>query len=327
MLKSKALGGITQGKIVTAIDVAMLAIFAATLPGFAGTDNMLSLLQNVAVLGILGLGMAITIIGRGIDLSMIAIACMPVAWAFLEMANGVSASVAIGQAVAFTVVVGLLNGWLIAYVEVPAIFATLASGIVVFGTIQYFYVNTDLVSIPSQMGAMADLIRGTTLGLPNSVLAFLLISAGVALFLRFRTAGRFVYAVGDNPMAARVTGVPVRTNILMQYVMSALIALLAGFFLATTVDGANTRLFNSTMIYDVILIVVLGGIGLSGGKGSVANVLAGTAMIGILTNAMTILNVDYYTQNLVKAAILLVTIAIDSALNPRDEQTSQQGDI
>ena len=327
MEKRGFLSGMTQGKIVAGIDVLMLAIFAVTLSGFATADNILAMLQNVSVLGILGLGMAITIIGRGIDLSMIAIACMPVAWAFVEMSMGTPAWLAIAYAVFFSIGVGLLNGWLIAYVEVPPIFATLASGIVVFGTIQYFKVDSDLIAIPEQMGGFAALIRGRTFGIPNSVVAFLLVAGLVGAFLRYRVSGRFVYAIGDNPMAARVSGVPVRPIILMQYVLSALIALLAGFFLATTVDGANTRLFNSTMIYDVILIVVLGGIGLSGGKGSVANVLAGTALIGILTNAMTILNVDYYTQNLVKASILLLTISVDSWLNPRDEQTSQQGDI
>lgn len=257
---------------------------------------------------------------------MVAVAVMPLAWSFLEMSNGVLAGIAVGYAMAFTVVVGLVNGWLIAYVEVPAIFATLVSGIVVFGTIQYFAVDSDLIAIPAQMGGMATLLRGTTFSMPNSVIAFLAVAGVVALFLRFRACGRFVYAIGDNPMAARVAGVPVRPSIVLQYVLSALIALLAGFLLATTVDGANTRLFNSTMIYDVILIVVRGGIGLSGGKGSVGNVLAGTVLICILTNAMTILNVDYYTQNLAKASILLLTITIDSFINPRDEQTSRQGD-
>ena len=114
MHRFKGLGDITQGKIVAAIDVAMLVIFAILLTGFATTDNILSLLQNVSVLGILGLGMAITIIGRGIDLSMVAVAVMPVAWAFVEMANGMSAGLAVGQAVLFTIGVGLLNGWLIA---------------------------------------------------------------------------------------------------------------------------------------------------------------------------------------------------------------------
>jgi ribose transport system permease protein len=89
----------------------------------------------------------------------------------------------------------------------------------------------------------------------------------------------------------------------------------------------NTRVVNSTLIYDVILVVVLGGIGLSGGKGGMRNVIVGTLLIGILLNGMTIMDLQYTLQNLIKSVILLIAIVVDSILNPRDEQTAQQGDI
>ena len=93
------------------------------------------------------------------------------------------------------------------------------------------------------------------------------------------------------------------------------------------VANINTRLVNSTMVYDVILVVVLGGIGLSGGRGGVHNVLVGTLLIGILLNGMTIMDVPYIPQNLIKGLILLIAIIVDTLINPRDEQTAQQGDI
>ena len=87
------------------------------------------------------------------------------------------------------------------------------------------------------------------------------------------------------------------------------------------------RIFNSTLIYDVILIVVLGGIGLSGGRGGVINVVIGTLLIGTMLNGMTILDVSYSAQNMIKGLILLAAILVDSLLNPRNEETAQQGDI
>jgi len=116
-----------------------------------------------------------------------------------------------------------------------------------------------------------------------------------------------------------------RPFIVAQYVITALIAYGAGLVMAAVSAGMSTRVYNSTMIYDVLLVVVIGGIGLSGGRGSVRNVLVGTLLIGILLDGMTILNVPYIEQNL----ILLIAIIIDSFLNPRDEQTAQQeqGDI
>ena len=81
------------------------------------------------------------------------------------------------------------------------------------------------------------------------------------------------------------------------------------------------------MIYDVVLVVVLGGIGLSGGRGGVLNVIIGTLLIGTMLNGMTILDMSYSVQNIVKGVVLLVAILVDSAFNPRNEETAQQGDI
>ena len=115
--------------------------------------------------------------------------------------------------------------------------------------------------------------------------------------------------------------------IVLQYVLAALIGVFAGIVMAASINSMPTRIYNSTLIYDVILVVVLGGIGLSGGRGGVLNVVIGTLLIGTLLNGMTILDVPYSAQNLVKGVILLVAILIDSFLNPRNEETAQQGDI
>jgi ribose transport system permease protein len=96
---------------------------------------------------------------------------------------------------------------------------------------------------------------------------------------------------------------------------------------ATAVASMDTNVANSGLIYDVILVVVLGGIGLSGGRGGVRNVIVGTLLIGILLNGMTIMNIQYTLQNVIRSLILLMAIIIDSVINPRDEQIAQQGDI
>jgi ribose transport system permease protein len=147
--------------------------------------------------------------------------------------------------------------------------------------------------------------------------------------LKWTRFGRFVYATGDNPSAARVAGIPTRYLMVAQYVITAIIAYVAGLIMAAANSGMSTRVYNSTMIYDVLLVVVLGGIGLSGGRGGVRNVLVGTLLVGVLLNGMTIFDIPYTQQNLIKSVILLIAIIIDSIVNPRDEQTAQQeqGDI
>ncbi len=95
--------------------------------------------------------------------------------------------------------------------------------------------------------------------------------------------------MGDNPLTARVTGIPTRPMMLLQYALSGFVAYLAGLVTAAVVNSMSTRVVNSTLVYDVILVAVIGGIGLSGGKGGVRNVIVGTLLIGILLNGMTIL--------------------------------------
>jgi len=318
---------ITQEYIVFALAVVMFAAFAVTLPRFAAVDNMLSLIRNVSILGVLSVAMAITVLGRGIDLSVVATMAMSVAWMILMLTQGVPAFQAFSLALAFALLVGIANGVLVAYVEIPAVFTTLAMGGLVYGLGRFAMISVDIVNLPAGHAWLRGFGSGSVAGVPSPVIIFAVVCAIAAIFLRYVKAGRFIYALGDNPAAARISGVPARPLIVLQYVVAALIAFIAGLVMAANVDSMNTRIVNSTLVYDVILVVVLGGIGLGGGKGGIRNVIVGTLLIGILLNGMTIMNVPFLAQNIIKGVILLAAIVADTLLNPRDEQTSQQGDI
>jgi len=315
---------VTQQGIVFSIFVVLFAVFAIFLQGFLSTSNLLTLLQNVAVLGILSLAMAVVVIGRGIDLSLVAALAVPPGLVLQLVQNGHSLSYALA---ALTLAFGLINGWLIAYAEVPSIFATLASGLFLAGLGQTALFELDVVQWSPGMEGFERLGQGTVLGIPTSVIMFAGVCVLIAVFLRRTRFGAFIYAIGDNPFAARSSGIPTRPLIVSQYVLASLIGLLAGLVLAASVNSMPTRIYNSTLIYDVILVVVLGGIGLAGGRGGVLNVIIGTLLIGTMLNAMTIMDVSYSGQNLVKGVVLLIAVIADSFLNPRNEETAQQGDI
>jgi len=318
---------ISQQTIVFAIFVLMFISFSIFLKGFFSAGNLLGLLQNVAILGILGLAMAVVVIGRGIDISMVAVLAVP-AGLMLQLAQeGYPLSMALLAAVVIALVFGLINGWLIAFAEIPSLFTTLASGLFLAGLGQVAFFRLDVVQWSTSLDPISWMGRGTLLGVPMPVIMFAVVAVLVAFFLKKTRLGAFVYAVGDNPIGARTTGIPTRPLIVLQYVIAALIGAFAGMVMAASVNSMPTRIFNSTLIYDVILVVVLGGIGLSGGRGGVINVIIGTALIGTLLNGMTILDISYSAQNLIKGIILLVAILIDSFLNPRNEETAQQGDI
>ena len=318
---------ISQQTIVFTIFVLMFIGFAVFLHGFFTASNLLGLLQNVAILGILGLAMALIVIGRGIDISMVAVLAVPAGLILQMVQDGHSVPVAFLAALGLALLFGLVNGWLIAYAEVPSLFTTLASGLFLAGLGQVAFFRLDIVQWSPALDALAWAGRGTLLGVPMPVIMFGGVAVLVSLFLRRTRLGTYIYAIGDNPFGARTTGIPTRPVIVLQYVLAALIGAFAGMVMAASVNSMPTRVYNSTLIYDVILVVVLGGIGLSGGRGGVMNVVIGTLLIGTLLNGMTILDVSYSAQNLVKGVILLIAILIDSFLNPRNEETAQQGDI
>jgi len=318
---------LNQERIVLLGAAALFCVFAVFLKGFLNPSNLVTLVRGVSTLGILGVAMAIVVIGQGVDLAVVATYAMSAAWALHLAGQGASVPAALLLGFLFALSVGLINGVLIAYFELPALFATLGMASFVYGFARYALVPLVVVYMPASANEIGWIGGGFVFGAPTPILFFALIALLGFIFLRFTKQGRFVYAIGDNFAAARNSGAPVRPIIVLQYALSASIAFVAGMITATSVSSMNTNVVNSSLIYDVILVVVLGGIGLSGGRGGIRNVIVGTLLIGILLNGMTIMNIQYTMQNVIRSLILLAAIVLDSVINPRDEQTAQQGDI
>ncbi len=320
------LRNLNQERIVLVVAVLIFGAAVIGLPGFLTAANLIAIVRSIAVLGILALGMSVVIIGRGIDLSMVAVMAMSVAWYLQLLGDGMPDSLAFALVLGGVLAIGLINGFLIAYADVPAIFVTLASGAFVFGYVRSQLIPSDAVPVPD--GHWVEITGGLRfLGVPIEIYLFLLLSGAAFVLLRFTKWGRYVYYAGDNPIGARNIGIPVRPMLMLRYALSAVIAFVAGLLTAASLHSINTRVVNSTLLYDIVLVAVIGGIGLSGGKGGVRNVLVGAALIGIMLNAMTIIDIPLLYQNLIKSTILLFAIIVDGVLNPRDEQTAQQGDI
>ena len=327
-MKVSPLHHLTQEKIVIGIAAALFIVFSVTLSRFFAAENLFTLVRNVSALGILATAMAVVVLGRGIDLSIVSIMAMSTAWAFYLAGHGFSIETALIIGLGFALLVGLINGLIIAYAEIPAIFCTLAMGIFVFGIVRFKLINFEVVYMPPSGSAIAWIANKYLFGIiPMPVIFFIVVLALAALFLKFTRPGQQIYSIGDNPEASRIVGIPVRPIILLQYTLSAFIGYIAGIISAVTVASVNTHQVSGTFIYDVLLVVVIGGISLSGGRGGIRNVVVGTLLIGVLWNGMTIMDIQYSLQNLIKSCVLLIALIIDSLMNPRDEQTAQQGDI
>ena len=313
---------ISQEGVVFLLAVILFTVFAVSLEQFLAPANLISLVRSVSILGILSLGMAVVVIGRGIDLAIVATFVTAMSAALQLASSGMNVELALVIGLVFVVAVGLVIGSIVAFAEIPAVFTTLAMGSVVFGVGRTFFFSTDAQNTPPDVPWLNSLGFGTVLGVPAIIIAFGLMAGTVHLLLRWTIFGRYIYSIGDNPEAARLTGLPVRPVIVAQYVISGVIAFAAALVMAASYSGINARIYNSTLVYDVLLVVVLGGIGLSGGRGGVRNVLVGTLLVGVLLNGMTIMDVSFSVQNLIKSVMLLSALVADTIINPRDEQTS-----
>jgi ribose transport system permease protein len=318
---------LNQESLVFLVAIMLFGGFSVFLTGFLSVGNMMTLLRSVAVLGILGVGMAVVVIGRGLDLSLIAVMTISSAWVLNLLRIGVPMEFALLLGLAFAVACGVLNGVLVAVVEIPPVFTTLALGIFVSGIGRAFLFSDSLLYLPPNSAAMDYLGHGSFLGIPMPTVVFVVIALLVHTFLTSTTLGRFIYAQGDNYETTRLTGIKVRPLIVLEYVMCSVIGYIGGVLLAASITSVNLSLINSTWLFDVLMVVVLGGISLVGGRGSIWSVVVGTALIGILINGMVVLNINTDVQAIVKGFVLLFAIVVDVKLHPRDEETARQGDI
>jgi ribose transport system permease protein len=266
------------------------------------------------------------VIGRGIDLSQIATLACSSAIAITLINNDWPAFAAIGFGLLLSIGIGIANGYLVSVIEIPALFTTLASGLLVLGITRALVVPHYQVFLQPGHDWLL-MLGGTTVGgLPVPVVAFAICALLLHLFLSRTVLGRFIYAHGDNAQAARLSGIATRPLTMLEYAICSAIGYVGGVIMVGSTSLMHLQIAESTIIFDVILVVVLGGVSLVGGRGNVVSVIAGTLLIGVLLNAMTIMNLDIQTQDMIKGAVLLLAITLDSYVHPRDEETAKQGD-
>lgn len=317
---------LSQEQIIGMLVLLLVVIFSVSLDGFLATDNLLNLVRSVSALGILSVGMAIVVIARGMDLSLVASMGVGTAVTIQLLRGDNHLVVALLVGLGIVIAMGLVNGFLIAFVDVTALFATLASGLFVYGFARSFILDGLIAELPADDTFIRGAGQGTILGIPWPVIVFLVVAASAQFFLTRTRWGRFIYAHGDNAGASRLTGIATRPYTMLEYVLSAVIGFIGGIVTAGSVGGFNTQVIDGSLIYDVLLVVVVGGISLVGGRGSILSVVAGTALIGVMLNGMTILNMNTHQQDIVKGLILLGALVLDNRLHPRDEETVRQGD-
>lgn len=304
---------------------ALFVLFATVISGgrFIAPGNLGLILFQCSVVGVLVLGQILVMLVAGIDLSIVAVAIV----AAIIMGAGSSERQiqmnlggilpylgfwpAIFAATAVAVLTGAINGLVVVVLRIPAFIATLATSLA-FAGLAMVLTGGSPVNYPDRF--FSDFGTTRVLGLPLPVYVFGALALVIGVGLARSTFGIRLYAIGGNPRAARLSGIPVGAITVLAYTLSGLLGGVAGFlFLARTGSVAPTS--GGSLLLGTIAAAVVGGVSLFGGKGSVFNAVIGTLLLAGLSNLMNILLVSPHLQNAVSGLIIVAAIMLNSRLD------------
>jgi len=285
---------------------------------FLQTQNLSLVLQQVMVVGVLAIGQTFVILTAGIDLSCgTVMAFGQIVMTKLAVASGVPPPQALLLGILACVGFGMLNGSLVAGLRLPAFIVTL-------GTLNIAFALTHIVSndltfsgLPSEL-----LFFGRTFTLGGADFTYgvvmMLVLYALAWFGLSQTAwGRHVYAVGDNPEAARLTGINTRRVLFSVYTLAGLTYGIAALLLVGRTELGDPNAGQTTENLDAITAVVLGGTSLFGGRGTVIGTLIGAVIVGVFRNGLTLIGVEVIYQYLVTGILVILAVAVDQLTHRR----------
>lgn len=301
----------------------LLLLFAWLAPSFLTTNNLTILTKHVAISALLAVGMTFVILTGGIDLSVGSVAGLAGMIVGFLLTQGVGfggathyfpVSACILIAVAICLLVGFLNGWLVAKAGVAPFIATLGTLYVARGAALLISNGKTFPDLGGQVarGNSGFPSFGQTffLGLPMPVWIMLVIFIAAWVIAHKTPLGRHIYAIGGNERAARLTGIRVPQVKIVTYLVSSGCAALVGLIIAAQLEAAHPATGESFEL-NAIAAVVLGGTSLMGGRGTVTGSLLGACVIGVLSDGLVMLGVSEFWQMVIKGAVIIFAVAID----------------
>ncbi len=302
-----ALLQVRELNVLTALLV-VAALISFSTPYFLTTDNLMGVFRSFSMIAIMSIGMVMVIITGGIDLSVGSVMGLSSLVTALGFQSGLPSIVCILGGLVTGLLFGLFNGLLITVVRLPPFIATLGSLSIGRGLM---YIITHGVPLtPDTPDSFSIIGQGYVGPVPVPVVIMLVMTVVFSVVMRQTRFGRHVYATGGNELAARLSGVKTARVKLIVYMLSGLIAGIAGivsfsrYLSAEPASGFGAEL-------DVIAAAAIGGASLSGGVGSVEGAIIGAALAGIIANGVVLMNINTYAQQAITGAVILIAVSLD----------------
>lgn len=294
--------------IVWIMLLCLCILFSLMSPNFLTTNNLITVLRQTAVTGILCVGLAIVIIGGEIDLSIgRQMGLTGVVCALLISKGGMNPILAMVLSLMVNLGIGLLNGVIITYTGMPAMIATIGMQFACYGAANLLCGGYPIYGMPPVIKVLGQGYIGV---IPVCVIVLVIVIAIGAFVLTKTHFGRQVFAVGSNAEAAHLSGINVERTKILLYIISGFAAGLAGLVLMSRVNsGQPTNGANFEM--NALIACVVGGISFAGGAGKISGIVGGMLVMSVLANGMAVAGMSEYSQTLVKGIVLIAVVAAD----------------
>lgn len=284
--------------------------FAVASPNFLRLDNQINVFRQISINGIIATGMTLVILTGGIDLSVGAVVAFgSVIAAILANENSQVWWISIIVAIGVATFLGFLSGVFISYFKLAPFIMTLAMMTIARGLAFTF---SDGKPVSHVHKAFLVIGKGSFLGIPIPIWIFALVIASSFILTKFVPLGRYIFAIGGNELAAKISGINVRRVKLAVYVIAGFFTGIAAVVLTSRLSAGLPQVAQGYEL-DAIAAVVIGGTSLKGGKGSMLGTLIGIFIIGFINNGMDLLNIPSYPQQIIKGCVIILAVIIDSS--------------
>jgi ribose transport system permease protein len=315
MMERKMTKTLPRGAGLFAALLLLIVISAILSPHFLNPVNMLNVLRQVALYGILGVGMTFVILTKGIDLSVGSIVAFSGVLGATLMESGLPIAVAVLACLLAGTLMGAVNGLIISYFRMPAFIMTLGSMVMIRG-FGMMLADGGTVNPGKAADSFFWLGGGYLMGIPTPIYVFVTVCIVSGLVLSYTPFGRAVFAVGSNEEAARLSGINVPLTTFAVYTICGFLASLSGliFLSRLSVGDPNSGL---GLELEAITIAVIGGTSLFGGEGSVIGTIGGAMILAIIANVLNLAGVSPFSQQVVKGAIIVLAVLLETGRKRR----------
>ncbi len=300
--------------------VAIVVVVGAQQSRFLTASNARQILLAVSILAILAVGQTLVVLTRNVDLSVASMVGLVayVAGSILRDNPGFSVPLVVLISCALGVGLGAVNGALVTLGRVPAIVATLGT-LYVFRGIDYWIASGKQVVVADVPKAYRDIAMTRISGVPTPIIFAAVIALVVAYALRYTRVGRQLYAIGSNPDAARLAGIQSGRLVFGDFVASGLLAGIGGILWGSRFGAIDARAASGYEL-QVVAAVVVGGVNIFGGSGTVFGAVLGAVLLGTIANALTILRLNPFWLQAISGGAILVAVTIDLLITRRLQQ-------